>query len=183
MKRLLFILFFGYAASAHSQYNIPLLFSKPIAVVNASTPAVTSQTIGTLRNDYSDFVGFSFFVGASSITVTSLGRWIISGNTGSHTLKIVNYTTGATVVSTTINTSGMTANTFGYAACASTVLNANTTYVILSLEVSGGDFWADESPITVTSAINNAASSYASGSNIYIVTTGKSYVPLNFKYY
>jgi len=158
-------------------------------IITSGTPAsvitsvVTNQTIGTLRNNYSDFVGFAFYVGPSPITVTSLGRWITSGNTGSHTLRIVDYATGATVVSTTINTNGMAANAFGYATCTPTVLSANVRYAILSLEVNGGDFWGNEASITVTSAINTVRSAYIDGSGLNTSSTQDvSYVPLNFRY-
>ncbi len=190
MKKLSLLIFLAASLTCFSQHRakIPLV-SKYVTSGGGGggggggTPVVTAQNIGTLRNNYSDFVGFAFYVGASNITVTSLGRWITSGNTGSHTIKIIDYATGATVVSASLNTSGITAGAYGYVACTPTVLSATVRYAILSLEVNGGDFWGDEASITVTSAINTVRSAYLSGSNLASSTIQDvSYVPLNFKY-
>jgi hypothetical protein len=67
--------------------------------VNAAplTAFVTGQTLGSLRNDFSNWVGFRFTVGSSNITVGELGRWVVSGNSGTHAVKLVLASTGADV--------------------------------------------------------------------------------------
>lgn len=69
---------------------------------------VTSKTLGTLRNDFSGWVGMEVTVGGSPITVLSLGRIDVSGNTGSHTVKIYDANAQADVSggSVSVGTSG-----------------------------------------------------------------------------
>jgi len=65
---------------------------------SGQTAFVTSVlTLDTLRNDFNGWLGLRFTVGPSPITITDLGRFCISGNGGTHTLKLVNGTTGASV--------------------------------------------------------------------------------------
>lgn len=106
------------------------------------TPFITGQTTGSPRNNFDGCVGFKFTVGGSSITVTDLGRWKISGNSQTHTVKIV-ATDGTVIVSASIDVSGGTDGTYVYASVSPTVLSASTAYVLLSEEFNGGDQWYD----------------------------------------
>src|SRR6266571_8320312 len=57
--------------------------------VGVEWPLVTGVTTnGFLRNDASAWVGFQFTVGGVPITVSSLGRWVVSGNSGTHTVQL-----------------------------------------------------------------------------------------------
>ena len=58
-----------------------------------STAFVTSEVLGTLRNNYTGWVGMSITVNGSPLTITALGRMFAPGNSGTHTLKIVNAAT------------------------------------------------------------------------------------------
>jgi hypothetical protein len=69
----------GGTASASATVTV----SAPIT----STSYVTGQTLGTLRRDFTGRVGFKFTVGATPLTINMLGRWIVSGNTGTHTQR------------------------------------------------------------------------------------------------
>jgi hypothetical protein len=40
---------------------------------------VTGATLGSLRNDFDGWLGTKFTVGASPLSVTALGRYVISG--------------------------------------------------------------------------------------------------------
>ena len=93
-----------------------------VSLVTSVTPS------STLRNDFSGWVGFRFTVGSAPLVITELGRWVLSGNSASHALRIVGAdgvdVPGAT---TTVNTSGATAGQFLYGALATpVVLAANT---------------------------------------------------------
>ena len=51
----------------------------------------------SVRNDFGGWVGMNLTVGGSALSVTSLGRICLSGNSGTHTVKFVNAGTGADV--------------------------------------------------------------------------------------
>ena len=93
------------------------------------TSFVTSATLGTLRNNFTGWVGMAVQVANSPMTVTALGRICVSGNSGIHAVKLV--TAGGTDVpggSVSVTPSGA-AGTFAYSALSSPVtLSANTTY-------------------------------------------------------
>ena len=159
-----------------------------LTVLTASTKFLTSTTLGSLRSDFSGWVGMSVTIGAQPIDVGSLGRIAASGNSGTHLVKIVNATTGIDVAggSVSINVAGGTAGTFVYAALAAPVtLSANTAYYILSQETQGGDQWYDlnTTALTTTDA-TLAAAAYGTGSSYAPVsaTAGHTYVPVNFQY-
>src|SRR5437016_95708 len=75
-----------------------LAFFSVAPAASGQTAFVTSVlTLDTLRNDFNGWLGMRFTVGPSPITITDLGRYCLSGNGGTHTLKLVNATTGASV--------------------------------------------------------------------------------------
>jgi len=127
-------------------------------------PFVTGHNMTTLRNDYSGWAGMELTVGASPITVAQLGRWVVSGNTGVHAVKLVDATTGTTVASATVDTLGSPAGQFKYATLASPVtLAANTRYYLLSQETAGGDQWYDYA---------SPASGTATGYQVWLLANG-----------
>ncbi len=126
-----------------------------------STPFVTGQTLGTSRNNFTGWVGYRFTVGSSPITVNQLGRWVVSGNTGTHSVKLVLASTGVDVPngSVTITTSGAATGSFKYAPITPTTLTANTIYYLMSHETNGGDSWYSNNTVVTTtgvSTINNS---------------------------
>jgi hypothetical protein len=108
---------------------------------NNDTPFITAMTSTAYGSDHFDgWVGMLFEVGNSSITVSALGRWVISGNNGTHAVKITQFggndVNGASV---SINTAGA-AEGFKYVDLSSPVtLQANTWYYIWSRETPSGD--------------------------------------------
>src|SRR6202142_1197580 len=158
-----------------------------LTVSAAGMNFVTSTTLGTIRNNYTGWVGMNVTVGGSPITVSSLGRMFAPGNTGSHLVKIVNAGTGADVAggSVSVNMAGGTAGVFVYGALGiSVTLNANTTYYVMSQETSGGDQWYDwdttaqtRSDATLASAVWGPGAPY----NLF-GSAGHMYVPVDFKY-
>ena len=128
--------------------NLGPVFSRAalLTVQVAGTNFVTSRVLGTARNNYAGWVGMNVTIGASPVTVVSLGRIYAPGNTGTHTLKIVNASTGVDVPggSATVSMTGGTVGSFVYGGLANAItLNAGTSYYILSQEASGGDQWYD----------------------------------------
>ena len=64
---------------------------------SAETAYVTGKVLGTLRNNYTGYVGMKVAVGASPVTVTALGRIFASGNSGTHVVKLINAADGSEV--------------------------------------------------------------------------------------
>lgn len=151
-------------------------------VVPDNTAFITGQTLGSLRNDYGGLVGIKITVGASDISVKELGRWVVSGNSASHTIYILN-SSGTTVTSVNLATSGATAGAFKYASLTPVTLTAGGVYFILSGETSGGDQWYN-SNTTVTSTavatVNNGA--YTSSPGFVPALDGTAFGPVSFKY-
>jgi hypothetical protein len=143
---------------------------------------ITSFTVGTLRNNSGLAVGTKFTVGGTGITVTSLGRICVSGNSGSHTVLIAN-SSGTTLTSATVNMSGCSAGNFIYTTISNYALPASTSYYLTSQESNGGDQWYDATSVTSTAAVTINDACYYSGSYTTIGATGYSYVPVNLKYF
>lgn len=143
-----------------------------------ASPFITGQTPGSPRNNFGAPVGFKFTVGGASILVTSLGRWVLSGNSGSHLLEIYRYNTSAVIASVTVNTSGATANAYLYGAITPVTLNAGESYAIQSTEVNGGDNFCDLTPITHDAAFGGSVT--AEYAYINAGPGDFSYGPLNF---
>lgn len=132
--------------------GIPFLqpqFFRPRENGVAAMPFVTGYTtLGSLRNNYGLGVGFYFTVGATDITVTHLGRWVVSGNSETHVVTLYDGTDVATdgIGNVTVDTNGATPAEFVYEALASPVtLTSGNTYYLMSLENNGGDEWYTDS--------------------------------------
>src|SRR5262249_32237160 len=107
----------------------------------------------TTNQWFPGWLGMEFTTGSSAVSVSQLGRWVVAGNSQSHTLELVDAATGSVLASTTLNTAGQTAGQFAYASLSSPVtLAANHTYYLVSMEDSGGDAWYDSD--TVVTAMN-----------------------------
>ena len=181
--RIIFVILIFISLQSHGQIINASQPYRPFVVtsVQPDTAFLTSTPSGDLRNNYGDYVGFRFKTGSLPMNVTALGRWVVSGNSGSHTIKIAT-TTNTIVASATINTSGLGVG-YNYVSITPVTLAANTFYYVVSLEVNGGDKWHDQQSATSTTAGNSLASAYQLGGTFAIGNTGQSYVPTNFKYY
>jgi hypothetical protein len=113
--------------------------------------------------------------------VTKLGRVMVSGNTGTHTVKIVRKSDYVQMVSTSVTPSG-TAGTFTLVPCACTVLAASTSYFCLSTELNAGDQWYDSTAVSGDSGITIDGSVYWDGASLYVLAASGvlSYVPPTF---
>ncbi|MBU6400725.1 MAG: hypothetical protein KGS61_10425, partial [Verrucomicrobia bacterium] len=158
---------------------------------------VSSQPVDNLIRTDSYWVGFQFTVGGSSLVVSNLGRWVVSGDGGSHTVELFDsngnqLTTSAgpgNYAYVTVGTSGQPTNQFVYAAFAKNAtftLLANTTYALMSSE--GGDPWYDmfDNQIAVNGVVTSPWAVYASAMpGAYTVAAyggGKSYVPVSLQF-
>jgi hypothetical protein len=143
---------------------------------------------GTLRNDYGDFVGMHFQVSSTPIAVSKLGRMMVSGNSGSHLLKLVDAATGNDLIggSVTINMGGGTPGQFKYASLATPIiLTPGSQYYLVSQESLSGDYWYDiDTTLTTTSAGAVSEGVYGTGPGSWYSygTAAHSYVPVNFTY-
>ena len=82
-------------------------------------------------------------------------------------------------------TAGATQGSFAYASLASpVVLNANTTYYLVSQETAGGDAWYDWDTTVQTSSAATLTSAVWAYTNSYSTMggAGHSYVPVDFKF-
>ena len=77
---------------------------------------MTGVVLGTLRNDYSGWVGMQIVVGANPLTVSQLGRMMAPGNSGTHTVKLLKASDETDVPggSVAVAMSGGTAGQFQY---------------------------------------------------------------------
>ncbi|HTI71123.1 MAG TPA: RHS repeat-associated core domain-containing protein, partial [Candidatus Limnocylindria bacterium] len=141
---------------------------------------------GTTRNNVAGWVGCRITVGTDPLAVTELGRWVASGNSLIHTLKLVRAVDGVDVAGAqvTVNNSGVSSGHLLYGTLPSpVVLEANTTYYLVSQETSGGDLWYDSSTtvsaltgVTVPGAILYSGSSWTTAGS-----ANNSYGPMGFK--
>jgi RHS repeat-associated protein len=161
------------------------------ADMNSAGAFVTGATSlsSLLRNDSDAWVGAKITVGTVPLVLTELGRWVISGNSQSHTVRLA-HSDGSDVPggSVSVNTFGAPTNQFKYAALATPVrLLANTTYYIVSREFNGGDKWYSfDNVLTTTSvaSINNMAYTSAAAPNTFVNGShvGGMWGPLSFRY-
>jgi uncharacterized protein YfiM (DUF2279 family) len=128
------------------------------------TPFVIGHSMSTLRNDFTGWLGTEITVGASPLSVTHLGRWVVPGNSGTHTVKLVDAATGTDVASASVATAGAATGQFQYTSLSTPVaLAENTSYYLLSQEIAGGDLWYD---------FSNAAAGTATGYQDWLLANG-----------
>ncbi len=158
-----------------------------VVTVTSTTNYVTAANFGTIRNNYTGWVGMKIAIGSSPVVVTELGRVVAGTSTGTHVVKIVQASNGTDLpgASALINVAGGTQGAFVYTSLGSPVtLNANTSYYVITQETQGGDQWYDyntavqtTSVATVSSAVYNSGSSYIAPGSI-----GQTYGPVDFVY-
>lgn len=155
--------------------------SNPMVAMSAYSP-------GSALNNFTGGVGFKFLCTAP-LTVTSLGRWKIAGNSQTHTVRIRN-SSGTSVASVSVDLSGGSAGAFNYADLLTPyVLTPGQTYYILSDETNGGDQWYNDTGGGVSVTYSDEFKSLlglSRNSAYYDGTvntgTGLTYGPTNFKF-
>jgi hypothetical protein len=143
---------------------------------------VITPTTTTLRNNFTGELGCRITMG-DTVTLTELGRWRVSGNSGIHTLRVRN-ASETQIASVSYDASAGTVGAFNYVALGSPVtLTAGQNYFITSQELNGGDQWYDHAPVTfqqIVTALNNAFS--ATGSGFSVGAANRMFIPVDFKY-
>ena len=150
----------------------------------ALTTAVTS--FGSLRNNGNETDGAVIQVGSANLTVTALGRMMVSGNAQTHTLELVDASTNQILGSVSLSMSGGVAGQFKYASLSSPVtLLAGHKYYLASKETSGGDQWYNEpTAVRTTSAasVTGGVWSISPGSWFPDALPGLEYVGVDLQY-
>ncbi len=151
------------------------------------TPFITNVTPGTVKNNSSSWLGMKITTSSQPVTVRYLGRMFLTGNTGTHAVKIVRASDNATIVSVSIPMVGGTVNQFRYVQLASPVtLAANTGYYIASQEANHGDSWYDSNTVvsstTVATVNGRVSSNNGSSWSTTGAVPGQVYGPLDFLY-
>ncbi len=129
---------------------------------------ITSVIPNNPHADNTNYRGVFFTVLSTPVTVRSLGRFKISGNSQVH--HIVLQDTGYTVIAQAdVDLSTGSAGAFVYTALGSgVVLAAGASYYLASLEFRGGDVWYD------SGGSNNVFASYFNGTTTSIQVGGDS---------
>src|SRR5207245_2523415 len=105
---------------------------------------VTSEILGTARNNADVWVGMQITVGPNNLVVSALGRWVRAGNSGTHAVRITT-SDHIEIASVNVPTSGATANAFAFVDLPSPVtLIGNLSYSITSREFNTGDSFYDD---------------------------------------
>lgn len=187
MRFFVAILFWSLAAAASAQSLPPGFLAQQKPVVSGgggSQPFITGQAVGTLRNDYGNYVGFQFRASQNS-HITAIGRWIVSGNSQSHTLMVTDASC-TTLGSVTLNTSGQTAGQYAYVALSSPLaITAGSSYNVLSLEIMSGDQWYNNDTTVTANAAEGTVTQdeyVFSGSCSSANDANTSYGPVNFQF-
>lgn len=144
---------------------------------------VTSFTPGSIHGAFAGTSGVKLTVGGSPINITKVGRYCISGNSGTHTFHISD--NSADLGSVSIDMTGCTGGTFVYASL-SVTLSASTTYYLGTQEASD-QFLDNDSTVTVTGVATDDSAGYsvdpytASGWNPF-GSAGTMFTGIDFKY-
>jgi hypothetical protein len=157
-----------------------------LTVLSPGVTFITSKTLGSLHNNHNGWQGMSITVGARALTLTG-GRLFAPGNNGIHILKLVDAVTGADIqgASVSVDMAGGSSGTFVYGPLASpAILNAGSSYYLVSQETSGGDQWYDIDTIAQTTT-DGTLSGAVRGSPPFTPvasTASHPYGPVDFQY-
>jgi len=179
---------FGFTANTTSAPRVAHIseLGQSIPVTQAGVPGtafLTGHPATSLRNDFAGYVGFRFTVGGSPVTISQLGRWVVPGNSQTHTVKLVN-AAGVDVAggAVSLNLSGAPQGIYSYAPLtAPIILAANTSYYLLTQEFAGGDQWYDYGAVSANgAAVVNGAAYQSNGSYYVTKQSGTGYGTPNF---
>jgi hypothetical protein len=141
------------------------------------TNLIASYTPGLDRNDFSGYVGQQF-IPTASVTITSLGIRMATGNTGTRTVYLLDHT--ETVIASAVITLGGSVGTFYYASITGTVITSGLIYKLTTQVVNAGDFWSDDGAVTLNGAGTNASIYSPTGNSGFVTfAAGQTYVGLD----
>lgn len=129
-----------------------------------------------LHSDSTDERG-AYITPAANLTISALGRYKVSGNNQTHSIKV--YTgLGTLIDSATVDMTSGSAGQFVYAD-KTIVLYVGNTYFIQSTEVNGGDQWHLNAGLDATTS--GFLSAFAGCVDFTPGTANRCHVPINFK--
>lgn len=149
---------------------------------------IVSKTLGRARNDFSGVAGIGFTVAGAPLVVQTLGRYVVPGSTGSHTLKLVDAATRADVPggAVTLDLSTVSASgDFAYASLLTPItLNAGADYFLVSSESLGGDQYYDSNIVVASAVVSRLYPVYGDNAGNYTVAPdpGIAYGPVDLEY-
>jgi hypothetical protein len=137
---------------------------------------------GTVRNNFSGYVGEKFTVGGAPISVTNIARWSLNGISHNyHHLAVVRVSDGVLMA---YGDAPTTASSGAWSGISTNItLAASTAYYLVDLESNGdGDSWYDEfTPTSPGPGLTLNSSAYGGTlGTLVLQTAGKLYVPVNF---
>jgi len=146
------------------------------------SPLLNTVTLSGPLSTASGWKGLQFTVGSTPLVATYLGRWTVSGNTGTHTVQLFN-ASGQPLSGTSINTVSQPVNEIAYGALSQPIqLQANTTYLLMSGETDDCHFASYNTYVTLQGATGVYAvrSTSLPGYTTETWRPDQSYGPLDF---
>lgn len=152
---------------------------------------VTSVTSGTPSlTGRSGLYGMAIRVGASDLTIHTLGRGYTLGLTGAHDIKIIDAISKAEVANALVNMNSEARGDFKYAkvvpsdpAITQLTLTAGRLYYVVSQEFADRFYEGDTTVLTKPdAAVESAIKSDVPGSFIAVGGVGNTYGPVSFQY-
>lgn len=154
---------------------------------NGDTKFITGQTLGAVLSTFTGWVGMRVVCGAAGITITTLGRWVKSGNSQSHLLEVVEGQTKAILGSVSVDTAGATAGQFQYAVLSSPIsIIADESFFVMTPETSGGDQLYDHTTSVTATAVATVTAAYYTTDNSTFNSAATGTVcdgPVTFQYH
>jgi hypothetical protein len=157
------------------------------AAVGATTLLYTNYVYSTPRGDWNGLVGQQW-TNTQNITVTALGRYVVSTNNPPRLLQLVLWSDKSVIASATLNISNATEFSFSYTNLASPVaLSAGIQYALVSEEISGSTSFANNASgskaVFSTGVYGGAAySATYSTSGLLFLASDRPFGPLDLKY-
>ena len=189
-----FILWRAPAPGLDSRYPIaqilgPIIGDTPVSL--SYTPFLSSYTAGTLNSYHSDWCWGGYFQvkAGRTVTIQQLGRWVLSGNSGTHRVNLLQGVSPNAIWGTVdINTSGKAAGQFAYVALSTpkTLYETQSFYVLSRESVdsyynANGTLGKNETDITLVKAANGTWD--GTNCQYWTAESGVSiHVPINFTY-
>lgn len=151
-----------------------------------ATFSTVSNPGATINYKTGEFGGRFLNTSGATVVITQLGRWVVSGNSQSHTLKIYNASTHELLDSVVVNCSGAPAAQFLYGTLPNGPINvaSGSAVDITSTETAGSEIMAGPNGQVVTlediGTLNPVE--YAGGTWTPLTNSTRSYGPINFQY-
>lgn len=185
-----YFLFFLSCSVVYSQHMVVPLLNKAVSQSSVSNGVWLTNYFITesLRSNFDGWVGCSFYP-QYDVTISYLGRWIVSGNSGSHTIKILIDGNADAITSVSINTAGAPVGQFKYEAITPVTLTNGQLYIIASQEFNAGDQWYDATGLNASTVRVDVAKStdavYSAGGITFSSSASGDrdiFAPVDFKF-